>query len=294
MLHGSGLGRPQGFTLIELLVVVTIIVVLLALLTPALDQALYQAELTVCGANMHGVAAGAISYAANNARNYPSRPGVNDLGKPNQLTDAWAGGEAAGKDDRPVINGYIPYSAFNEPLGDTLRFDPEDTDDDAFVYSGSLLWYGWQYKDGSTHAGLKKLGNRFSWAGTNQFGVAGRWRFDLLAGDHDMISVVNGGFINSHPDLDGSGYLWTRNNEYESQGTLGLGLDRGFKYVFSRWNSRPNTSHERGPVDMNFARTDGGVYRLSQVKWDDERVTSIPEFGDGSKGGQFWVNVPLH
>jgi len=29
------------------------------------------------------------------------------------------------------------------------------------------------------------------------------------------------------------------------------------------------------------------------VPWDEEeRVTSVPEFGDGSKGGKFWVNVP--
>lgn len=40
----------KAFTLIELLVVITIIVVLLALLVPALDKAIYQAQLSVCAA----------------------------------------------------------------------------------------------------------------------------------------------------------------------------------------------------------------------------------------------------
>src|SRR5438876_557647 len=53
-----------AFTLIELLVVVTIIVVLLALLTPALDRAIYQAELTVCAANQHTVGAGAAKVSS--------------------------------------------------------------------------------------------------------------------------------------------------------------------------------------------------------------------------------------
>ena len=48
--------KRAAFTLIELLVVVTIIVVLLALLTPAMDQAIYQGELTACGARLKAVA----------------------------------------------------------------------------------------------------------------------------------------------------------------------------------------------------------------------------------------------
>src|SRR5688500_8855542 len=70
--------RTTAFTLIELLVVVTIIVVLLALLTPALDKAIYQAELTVCGANQRAVAMSAVSYATGSKRFYPHRQGVRE------------------------------------------------------------------------------------------------------------------------------------------------------------------------------------------------------------------------
>src|SRR5688572_20534128 len=63
----------RAFTLIELLVVITIIVVLLALLTPALDKAIYAAELAVCGAQMRGVAQSTIAYAMEYERTYPNR-----------------------------------------------------------------------------------------------------------------------------------------------------------------------------------------------------------------------------
>ena len=48
----------NGFTLVELLVVITIIVILLALLAPALDKAIYQAELAVCGTRVRAIATG--------------------------------------------------------------------------------------------------------------------------------------------------------------------------------------------------------------------------------------------
>jgi prepilin-type N-terminal cleavage/methylation domain-containing protein len=58
----------RAFTLVELLVVVSLIVVLLALLTPALDQAIEQAERVVCASNLHAHHGGLASYAFDHRR----------------------------------------------------------------------------------------------------------------------------------------------------------------------------------------------------------------------------------
>lgn len=63
--------RPSAFTIIELLVVVTIIVVLLALLAPALDKAVEQAERVLCASNLHHTTAALGQYALDMKRNYP-------------------------------------------------------------------------------------------------------------------------------------------------------------------------------------------------------------------------------
>jgi prepilin-type N-terminal cleavage/methylation domain-containing protein len=65
-----------GFTIVELLVVISIIVVLLALLAPALDQAIYQAELSVCGAKLRSLGGGLVNYALGSQRRYPQWPPV--------------------------------------------------------------------------------------------------------------------------------------------------------------------------------------------------------------------------
>src|SRR3970040_128099 len=72
----KGPPMKRGFTLIELLVVITIIVVLLALLTPALDKAIYQAELAVCATHLKTIANGAALYAGEYKRRWPYRQQV--------------------------------------------------------------------------------------------------------------------------------------------------------------------------------------------------------------------------
>src|ERR1041385_622786 len=104
----------HAFTLIELLVVVTIIVVLLALLTPALDKAIYQAELAVCGADQRTVAASAVTYAMSYRRSYPYRKGGRDSGQDpfvSEIASPFWG------DDRPMLSSFL---ALNRSLRDPL------------------------------------------------------------------------------------------------------------------------------------------------------------------------------
>src|SRR5688572_16271253 len=96
----------HAFTLIELLVVVAIIVVLLAMLTPALDKAIYAAELTVCGANMKVIGTAVTSYASNQRRYYPNRT----LAENRAMNIS-----GNGKDFRPAIS---PYLSINKNLID--------------------------------------------------------------------------------------------------------------------------------------------------------------------------------
>ena len=57
----------------ELLVVITIIVILLSLLAPALDEAVYQAELVLCASKLDATALGITGYALDHGRRYPRR-----------------------------------------------------------------------------------------------------------------------------------------------------------------------------------------------------------------------------
>ena len=216
----------QGFTLIELLVVVTIIVVLLALLVPAMDKALAQAQMALCGANMKGVASAATTYATGNARSYPHRKAINASGQPQQLNDPWTGGGTPqATDDRIVMKDYVHLDSFRDPMCDDLPMDPSETNPRAknaaqntpepFVYSGYYLFYGWQYTDTAANKGLKKLGdNGFSWTGANNlFNKSGSWTFNVMVADQNAMTRALNGFASSHPDKTGVMPLQTLNNE---------------------------------------------------------------------------------
>lgn len=63
--------QNTAFTLIELLVVISIIALLVAILMPALSKAKDQAKRTACSAQLHGIAAAAVTYASDNDDKFP-------------------------------------------------------------------------------------------------------------------------------------------------------------------------------------------------------------------------------
>jgi prepilin-type N-terminal cleavage/methylation domain-containing protein len=246
-----------GFTLIELLVVVTIIAVLLALLTPALDKAVYQAELTVCGTRLKGIGVGVSTYALHNKRVYPHRPGVAGYAgyQPVYLKyDIY--------DDRRLLRPYTPINAvMPDPL--CAGIDLENTTV-AYVFAGYDLWFGWRYTVAG-EKGMTRMGARFTW---------GTRSFNLLAGDYD---IVNDGLTayGSHPDRDG---LMT-NVKLQNQ--------------YSQW--RATNAKPRGLIDMNFAYDDGSVRRLGGVATTpaaDDRIFRLPYQSQGGSTATIGTHVP--
>src|SRR5690349_21291603 len=103
------MARPNAFTLIELLVVVSIIVLLLALLAPALDRAIYQAELAVCGTHVKGIATGSTLYASSNRRAYATRiPANGEYAAVNLNYGPY--------DVRKALKDYMAIKMFVDPL----------------------------------------------------------------------------------------------------------------------------------------------------------------------------------
>lgn len=249
-----------AFTLIELLVVVTIIVVLLALLVPAMDKAIYSAEMAVCATQTRNIAQGALSYAFDNKRYYPVRgtvtnPPPNPLGS--QPVDvAFSIGATTYFDDRPKLDGYLAMGSSGHlicPM--TGRIDIAGSDTNTWIMSTYALYFGWSFINADNAAvqnkGMSKVGDRFVWkpAGAG----AKVERFNVLACDDDLYAAENG--FGTHPDNLG----WTN---FVSQDS---GID-GYKVTLSRWQG-PSI---RGNFDLNFAVDDGSVSRINEVGYQRE------------------------
>jgi prepilin-type N-terminal cleavage/methylation domain-containing protein len=303
---------PKAFTLVELLVVITIIVILLALLAPAMDQAIYQAELATCGTRMNATAKGVNIYAADFKRNYPYRQyiaeGQNDTSAfaPWMLKagDQAAGLKAAERDDRRPLKGYVDLKLLVDALCKPVDLNHRSS----WIYSSNTLWFGWRYKG---QEGMTKVGNRLTWLGQDSQGSLQTFKMNWLITDADDVSPAGSAIpwnMGSHPDELGILHNMAveagvkDNDDAVTQAGGTLDSETNSKWVsWGVW--------DRGEIEMNAAAADGSVTRYNDVDTvNDERMGRAPltpgsvlsapvnrTRRDGSSAATpgRWLNVPV-
>ena len=263
----------KGFTLVELLVVITIIVVLLSLLSPALDQAVYQAELAACGAKLKAFGSGLTSGATAYRRAYPTRQ---VLGLPISVSMPAGAGTSAALDDRPILREYLGVSlnkALNDPL--TKAVDIDGSKPNSSVQGSYAMWFSWN--TGENERSMRKLGDRWTWS-AGRDGAKGtaddvEYSFDLLAQDYHQRYSVTPYNLTSHPDHDQ--VLWQIAYK-DAGGANANGITILGSETTSGWLL--SGADEFGALDYNLAFADGAVIRYAKVTGHDtdERMTRVP------------------
>jgi len=257
--------RKSAFTLIELLVVITIIVLLLALLTPALDRAVYQAELAVCGSQLKSVGTGVLSYAVSNRRAYPVRAAIP---QPSQL-------RANANDFRGALQKALEnLNVLNCPLAGRLDFVSST---DVAIYTQNL-WFSWGYNDERKKL---RIGDPTRWNGQEH---------RLLANDRDLTLTPNQA-QSAHPDY---GPQTMFNEVYQDQ----THRNNNALTTIAWWLNLQTA--QRGRTDDNFVYDDGSVLRVDGIvsvingNQPDERMQKMPVWANSTQlsVNSGWINVP--
>jgi len=271
----------RAFTLVELLVVITIIVVLLALLAPAMDRAIYQAELAVCGSRLKALGSSVTIYAMDHKRHYPYRPRANGgaanaiqhelaIVAPNNIPD----------DLRPRLRNYMSINdamqcSFNK------KADLVATHPDSNVFPSYQLWFGWQFKYPNTvvHPGMLKLGDRLGFEGN---------KFDVLASD--VFANERATTQSSHPDYEGTYVNVVFQDEVVTGADVGGIATAGFRFAVSLWYGAGGT------IDYQLVRGDGSVPRYPNVTFDaggEHQMVYMPWRANGTQFPEKGTHLPL-
>jgi len=263
----------RGFTLIELLIVITILVVLLALLAPALDRAIYQAELAMCATRFHSIATGAQTYAVDHKRWYPRHPAAGDF-VPFMIkhVSAW--------DYRSTINGYIELKHLLDPIAGKVDLSTTTEPTQHQIFGTAVIWFGWGYQGQSK--GVRRLGDRVTFRGEALTGI--------LASDIDMID--SGLSRNSHFDHGDVMQLIVR-QDAAMVDMAEVGFSAGARETSSWWFMN---NPRRGPVDTNYVYDDGGVVRFLGVAWDEPALPNarMNSVGCNPNNEGSWATRRLH
>ena len=277
--------RPvTGFTLIELLVVITIIVVLLAMLTPALDRAIYYADLTSCAARQHAIAIGSMAYASDAKRFYPYRAlTARGTTRPIDIQYYWPSALPMRVDDRPVLRSFLGLNAsLNCPLA-PQKLDYEGAGGNCNVIADYGLWFSFGFPG---EQAMRKMGDRFTYGDDS---------FDLLTGDWSGI-FVNSNETAPHNDADQSMGPFVRD---ETEYYTNVRTQASYaNYSLSSWTSATYTNG-RGPLDLSFTFADGSAVTYNRVTWnegdpaaDHQRIVQIPQWDPPSNQAIALVQVP--
>jgi prepilin-type N-terminal cleavage/methylation domain-containing protein len=275
-----------GFTLVELLVVVVIIVVLVALMVPAMDKAMYRAQLALCGANQSTVATYTTLYAQENKRSYPHRPGASDGAANWQRESLYMpplGTSTRAHDDRPLLRSYLPINkVLNDPLAPgAVDLEADDPRTHTFTYVS--LWFGFRYIGHGS--GMRRFGDRLQYTQQTATGAIAR-EFNILVSDYDYVSPDLNWAHSSHPD--GEDRLMARRVENGPHPFLGGNaqtLGAAIQYTGSSWlgGILGQGSGRRGPVDVNYTFQDGAVVLYNGVlRQGDERMVDLPAYNNGA------------